>query len=285
MFLYEFFQRREIRDITPKGNSMTSITSTRADDPTPASVLQNLAASLATVISALVTAETDQRAAQTVLGETAPAGFDHAAGGRALAEASVRDLLNSGSTADGVQQRLEHERSAAEAAAATFTKRQVGAQAQAMRAGPMIVALRAQAIELDRAVRHELSRLGAKKEAEAEQVLEDRGAEYLLAFVEYRAAVWLQQAEIVGDRGQQFATLPESDFSMSFPDGLRDVLLDNLPDVLALGGPSNLVQLDRYVLANVISERRRALMAEATSNVYPRAGEGLHRTAQAGDAS
>lgn len=264
------------------------VTSIRADDPAPGkavavpvSALQKLADSLAACMTALATAEGDQRAAAAILAEVPPAPYDHAAGGRAVAEARVSDLLNGGATADGVQQRCGRERAGAEAAAAAFAKRQADAQAQAERAAPMIAALRAQAIELDRAVRQELTRLGREMEASAAQALADAVVAYSTAIVEYRAIRWLQQAEVVGERGRQFTKLDETDLSMIVPDELRD----RLPAGWTPTGTSNLVRFDRYDLAGVVGERRRALMEDATNGAYPKAGALLHRADQAGGES
>ncbi len=247
--------------------------------PAPASALQKLADSLAACTSALATAERERRDAATTLAEAAPAGFDHAGAGRAIAEARVSDLLNGGSTADSVQQRLDRERSEAESAAAAFARRQADARGQAERAGPMIAALRAQALELDRAVRHELARLGRELESAAAQALADAVAAYSGAIVEYRAVRWLQQVEVVGERGRQFTTLNESDLLMIVPDELRD----GLPAGWVPTSTSNQVRFDRYALAGVVGERRRELMEASTGGAYPKAGVGLHRADIAAD--
>lgn len=266
---------------------MTSskITSIRADDSTPGKViavptsaLQKLSDSLAACTSALATAQSEQRAAAAILAETAPAGFDYAAAGRSVAQARVSDLLQGGSTADGVQQRRDRERVAAEAAAAAFAKRQADAQAQAERATPMIAALRAQSLELDRAVRQELARLGRDMEAQAAQALADAAVAYSVAVVEYRAICWLQHAEVVGERGRQFATLSESDISIFVPNKLRDCLAGWTSTSI-----DNFARFDRFDLAVVVGERRRAIMQEATSGVYPQAGAGLHRDQAGGE--
>lgn len=245
----------------------------------PASALQKLADSLAACTSALATAERERRDAAAILAEAAPAGFGHAAAGRAVAEARVSDLLNGGSTAEGVQQRLDRERSEAESAAAAFARRQAAARGQAERAGPMLEALRAQALELDRAVRHELARMGGEMEAAAAQALADAVAVYSAAMVEYRAIRWLQQAEVVAERGRQFTTLDESNLELSVPDEIRD----SLPAGWLSTGTRNLVRYDRFDLAGVVGERRRALMEAATGGVYPKAGAGLHRADIAAD--
>lgn len=261
---------------------MTSskITSIRADDPTPGKVsavptsaLQKLADSLAACTSALTKAENEQRAAAATLDEVPPAGFDYAAAGRSVAEARVSDLLNGGTTADGVQRRCDSERVEVEAAAAAFVKRQAAAQAQAERATPMIEALRAQALELDRAVRHELVKLGNEMEGAAEQALADAIAAYSEAIIQYRAIVWLQQADVGGERNRQFASLAETDILVGVPDALRD----SLPVGWLPMSTGNLARFDRYDLVGVLNERRRALMETATSGVYPQAGAGLHR--------
>lgn len=247
----------------------------------PASALQKLADSLAACTTALADAEREQREASAILAEAAPAGFDHAAAGRAVAEARVSDLLNGGATADAVQQRMDRERMAAEAAAVAFAKRQADAHAQAERAGPMIAALRAQALELDRAVRQELARLGREMEAAAAQALADAVVAYSVAIVEYRAIRWLQQAEVVGERGRQFTTLGETDLSMIVPDELRECL----PAGWTPTSTSNLVRFDRYDLSMVVGDRRRALMEDATNGAYPKAGALLSRADQAGGES
>lgn len=247
----------------------------------PASALQKLADSLAACMSALATAEGEQRAAAAILAEVPPAPYDHAAGGRAVAEARVSDLLNGGATADGVQQRLDRERAAAEAAAGAFAKRQSDAQAQAERAAPMIAALRAQALELDRAVRAEMAKLGRKMEAGAAQALADAVGAYSTAILEYRAVRWLQQAEQVGERGRQFYPLDENDLILAVP---RE-LWDGMPAGWTPSSTSNLVRYDRFDLAAAIGERRRALMEDATNGAYPKAGALLHRADQAGGES
>lgn len=259
---------------------INKVTSIRTDDPAPGkviaaptSVLQKLAASLAACTSALATAEGEQRAAAAILAEVPPAPYDFAAAGRSVAEARVSDLLQGGSTADAVQQRLDRERAAAEAAIAAFAKKQVDAKAQAERAGPMIAALRAQALELDRATRHELARLGNEMEAAAAQALADAAVAYSNAIVEYRAALWLQQTEIVGERGKQFTTLVETDLSIFVPNKHRDCL----PEGWVPSPTDNLARCDRYDLTVVVGSRCRALMEAATSGVYPQAGAGLHR--------
>lgn len=244
----------------------------------PPSALQRLADSLAACTSALTTAEREQREAADVLAEAAPAGFDHAAAGSSIAQARVADLLNGSATADAVQQRMDRDRTAVDAAAAAFAKRQADARGQSERAGPMIAALRAQSIELDRATRQELARMGREMEASAAQALAESVIAYSTAIIEYRAILWLQQAEAIGDRGQQFTTLDETDLSMILPDELRDCL----PAGWTPSSTSNLVRFDRYDLAGVVGERRRALMEAATSGVYPQAGAGLHRAEQAG---
>lgn len=265
----------------------SKVTSIRTDDPmpgkviaVPTSALQKLADSLATCTSALATAESEQRVAVAILAEVPPTGFDHAAGGRAVAEARVSDLLNGKSTTEGVQQRIDRERAAAEAATAAFAKRRSDAQAQAERAAPMIAALRAQALELDRAVRHELVRLGNEMEAAAAQVLADAVVAYSTAIVDYRAIHWLQQADVVGGRGRQFATLVETDILIGLPDEIRD----SLPTGWTPMSTGNLARFDKYDLAVVVGERRRGLMEAVTGGVYPQAAAGLHRD-QAGDES
>lgn len=248
----------------------------------PASALRKLADGLAACMSALATAEGEQRAAAAILAEAAPAPFDHAAGGRAVAEARVADMLNGGATADGVQQRCDRERAAAEAAAADFAKRQAVARTQAERAGPMIAAAKAQAVELDRAVRAELARLGRQMEAAAAQALADAVVAYSSAVIEYRAVVWLQQVECVGERGRQFVALDEVDLALSVPNELRDCL----PEGWTPSSTGSLAaRFDRYDLAGVIGARRRALMEAATAGVYPKAGAHLHRAEQAGGES
>lgn len=266
---------------------MTSkVTSIRADDPAPgkvipvpASVLQKLADSLVSCMTALAAAEGEQRDAAAILAEVPPAPYDHAAGGQAVAQSRVSDLLNGGSTAAGVQQRCERDRAASAEAAAAFAKRQADAQAQAERAGPMISAARAQALELDRAVRAELAKLGSEMETAAAQALADAACAYSNAFVGYRAVRWLQQAEVVGERGRQFATLNESDLSIFVPNKLRDCL----PAGWTPTPTDNFASFGRYDLAVVVGERRRALMEAATSGVYPQAAAGLHRDQAGGE--
>jgi hypothetical protein len=245
----------------------------------PASALQKLADSLAACASALTTAEREQREAAGVLAEAAPAGFDHAAAGSSIAQARVADLLNGTATADAVQQRMDRERTAVEAAAADHAKRQADALGLAKRAGPMIAALRAQALELDRAVRRELAGLGRDLEAAAAQALADAVNAYSAALVEYRATVWLQFVERVGDRGKQFDTLVEPDLEMVVPNELHD----SLPAGWVPTSTSGLVKRDRYDMAGAVSERRRALMESATGGRYPKAGAGLHRADIAAD--
>jgi hypothetical protein len=247
--------------------------------PTRASALRTLADSLAACTAALATAEREQRDAAAILAEAAPAGFDHALAGRLLAEARVSDLLNGGSTVDGVRQRLDREISEIESAAAAFASRQAVARGQAEHAGPMIAALRAQAVELDRATRHELARLGRDMEPAAAQALADAVAEYSRALIEYRATVWLQDAETVGEHGRQFSKLAESDLSMVVPDDL----MEGLPAGWVPTSTRNQVRRDRYDLAGAVGERRRALMESATGGVYPKAGAGLHRIDIAAD--
>lgn len=245
----------------------------------PASALQKLADSLAACVAALATAEREQRDAEAILAEAAPAGFDHAAAGQAVAQARVADLLNNSATADAVQQRMDRERSAAEAAAGAFVKRQADARGQAERAGPMIEALRAQALELDRAVRGELARLGREMEAAAAQALADAVAAYSTAFLGYRAVRGLQLVENPGERGRQFISPDEVDLALSVPRELYDCL----PEGWRPSSDASLVaRLDRYDLAGGVSDRRRALMEGATAGVYPRAGALLQRAEQAG---
>lgn len=257
----------------------SKVTSIRTDDPTsgkvisvPTSALQKLAASLAACTSELTKAESEQRAAEAILAEVPPDGFDHAAAGRSVAEARVSDLLNGGATADSVQQRCDRERVAAEAAATAFAKRQSDAQAQAERAAPMITALRAQALELDRAVRHELVRLGNEMEAAAAQALADAIATYTETIIHYRAVRWLQLVDVVGERNRQFATHVETDILIGVPDALRDCL-----PIGWIPSTGNLARFDRYDLVGVVNERRRVLMETVTSGVYPQAGASLHR--------
>lgn len=238
----------------------------------PTSALQKLADSLSACTLALATAESEQRDAAAILAEVPPHGFDFAAAGRSVAEARVSDLLNGGTTADGVQQRCDHERVAADAAATAFAKRQADAQAQAERSAPMITALRAQALELDRAVRHELVRLGNEMEAQAAQALTDAIAAYTEAIIHYRAVRWLQLVDVVGERNRQFATHVETDIVIGVP----DALIDCLP-IGWVPSPGNLARFDRYDLVGVVNERRLALMETVTSGVYPQAGAGLHR--------
>lgn len=259
---------------------INKVTSIRADDPAPGkaiavptSALQKLADSLAMCTSALATGESEQRSAAAILAEVPPAGFDHAAGGRAVAAARVSDLLNGTATAAVVQQRMDSERAAVEAAAVAFAKRQADARAQAERAGPMITALHAQALELDRATRHELARLGNEMEAAVAQALADAAVAYSNAIVEYRAALWLQQTEVVGERGKQFTTLVETDLSLFVPNKHRDCL----PEGWTPSPIDNLARFDRYDLTVVVGSRCRALMEASTSGVYPQAGAGLHR--------
>lgn len=246
----------------------------------PTSALQKLTASLSACASALATAESEQRDAAAILAEVPPPPYDHAAGGQAVAAARVSDLLNGSTTSDGVQQRCDRERVAAEAAATAFAKRQADAQAQAERAAPMIAALRAQALEIDRAVRHELVRMGNEMEAQAAQALADAIVAYSTAIVDYRAVHWLQQAESVGVRGQQFATLTETDILIGCP----AQIIDSLPTGWT-PSTGNLARFDKYDLAVVIGERRRAIMEDATLGLYPRAGGALHRADQAGGES
>lgn len=246
--------------------------------PTSPTALQKLADSLASCTSALATAEREQRDASAILSEAAPAAFDHAAAGRSVAEARVSDLLNGGSTADGVQAQIDRDRAAAEAELAAHAKRQADARAQLERAGPMIVALRAQALELDRAVRRELARLGRENHAEAAQALADAVTAYAAALIEFRAVVWLQAAEAVGAGGRQFESLVESTPELTVPAELHDAL----PPGWAPTSTRDTVRYDRYDLAVAIGERRRALMEAATSGVYPKAGAALHRADQRG---
>lgn len=247
----------------------------------PASALQKLADSLAACTAALATAEREQRAAEAVLAEAPPAGFDHAAAGQMIAEANVQDLLQGSSTVDGVRQRLDGERAAAEAASAAHAKRQADARGQVERAGPMIAALRAQALELDRAVRRELARLGREKEAEAAQALADAVAEYSRALIEFRAVAWLQAVEAIGERGKQFVSLDEPNLEMTAPNEIHD----GLPAGWEPTGTRNLIRRDRYDLAAAVGERRRAFMEGATGGVYPTAGAGLHGADQPGGES
>lgn len=239
----------------------------------PTSALQKLANSLAVCMSALATAESERRAAAAILAEVPPAPYDFAAAGRSVAQARVSDLLQNGSTADGVQQRLDLERAAAEAATAAYAKRKAAAQAQAERAVPMIAALHAQALELDRATRHELAKRGHEMEGPAAQALADAAVAYSTAMVEYRAALWLQISEVVGEHGKQFTTLVETDISIFVPNKHRDCL----PEGWMPTPTDNFAHFDRYDLAGVVAARRRALMEDATAGVYPQAGAGLHR--------
>lgn len=247
----------------------------------PASALQKLADALAACTSALATAERGLRAAEAVLSEAAPAGFDHAAAGRAVAEARVADMLSGTATADGVQERCDRERAAAESASTAYAKRQADARAEVERSGPMIAALRAQAIALDMAVRRELVRLGKEKEAEAAQALGDAVAEYSRALIAFRALKWLQDAESIGGRGRQFAALTEPDLEMIVP----TEIWDGLPAGWVPTSTRDLVRRDRYDLAAAVGERRREIMESATSGVYPKAGAQLHRADQIGGES
>lgn len=240
------------------------------------SALQKLADSLAACTSALATAEREQRGAEASLAEASPAGFDHAAAGRAVAEARVADMLSGTATADGVQERCDRERAAAESASAAHAKRQADARVQVERAMPLITALRAQAIALDLAVRREMVRLGREMETAAAQALADAVAEYSRALVEFRATIWLQDAAEVGRHGRQFSVLPEPDVELVLPAEVQGAL----PAGWVATSTRNLVRRDRYDLAAAIGERRRALMESATNGVYPKAGEGLHRADQ-----
>lgn len=247
----------------------------------PDSALRKLAESLAACTTALATAERELRAADDVLAEAAPAGFDHVAAARMVAEARVVDLLQGGSTVDGVQDRLDRERVAAEAASAAHAKRQTDAMGQVERAGQMVAVLRAQAQELDRAVRRELAKLGGEMEAAAAQALADAVAEYSRALVEFRAIVWLQHAETVGDGARQFTALSETDLALIVPTELHE----GLPAGWEATSTRNMVRRDRYDLAGAVGERRREIMEEVTGGIYPRAGAGLHRVDRAGEAS
>lgn len=265
--------------------SSSKVTPTQADDhtpgkviPAPSSALQKLADSLAACTTALATAERERRAAEAILAEASPAPFDHAAAGSSIAQSRVADLLNGTATADAVQQRLDSDALAVEAQAAAFAKRQAEAQAQAERGGPMIAALRAQALELDRAVRTQLAKLGRDMEASAAKALADAVVAYSTAILEYRAVSWLQQAEQVGSRGKQFDRPEESELVLAVPRELWDCL----PPGWAPSGTGNLVRFDRFDLVAAIGERRCVLMEEATRGVYPQAGEGLRRTEQEG---
>lgn len=266
----------------------SKVTSIRTDDPTPGkaitvptSALEKLASSLAACTSELAKAENEQRTAAAILAEVPPTGFDFAAAGRSVAEARVSDLLNGGTTADGAQQRCDREQVAAEAAATSFAKRQSDAQAQAERAAPMITALRAQALELDRAVRQELVRLGYELEVPAVRALAAAIDAYSESILQYRAIRWLQQADVVGERNRQFETFVETDILI----GLPDVLRESLPIGWTPMSTGDLARFDRYDLVGVLNERRRALMEAATSGLYPQAGAGLHRGGQAGSGS
>ncbi len=244
--------------------------------PASASALRKLADSLAAVMTALAAAEREQRDAEGILAEVPPVPFDHAAAGRAVAEARVADLMSGSATADAVQQRMDRDRAEAAAAADAFAKRQAGAQAQAESAGPMIAALRGQAVELDRALRSGLAQLGQNMEAAAAQAMADAIGAYLDAFVEYKAVRALQQAEVVGNAGRQFVALNESDLSVSCP----NEIMDRLPAGWMSAGTRNLLRHDRFDLAGVIGERRRALMEDATNGAYPAAAALLHRADQ-----
>lgn len=287
MYLHDFSpaQSRAINLLKEKQMN-SKVTSIRTDDTpgkvisVPTSALVKLSASLAACTSELTKAESEQRAAEAILAEVPPDGFDHAAAGRSVAEARVSDLLNGGATADSVQQRCDRERVAAEAAATAFAKRQSDAQAQAERSSPMIAALRAQALELDRAVRHELVKLGIEMEAAAAQALTDAITAYTEAIIHYRAVSWLQLVNVVGERNQQFATHVETDILIGVPDALRDCL-----PIGWTPSPGKLARFDRYDLAGVVNERRRILMEAATSGLYPQAGAGLRRADQDGSES
>lgn len=239
--------------------------------PTRASALRKLSDSLAACTAALTAAEREQRDAAAILAEAAPAGFDFAGAGRTIAEARVADLLQGSSTAEGVQQRLDHEKAAAESAAAAYAKRQADARGQAERAGPMVAALRAQALELDRAVRHELVRLGREMEDGATQALNAAIECYITAYVSFRAAIWLQHVGEPGERGRQFSFPREDDIKLVVPDACRS----DVPEGWQQSADSGTVTWDRYGIARRVNERVTEVMFENTAGLYPKAGADL----------
>lgn len=242
----------------------------------PLSALQKLADSLAACTSALATAEREQREAAAILAKAAPAGFDHAAAGRALAEARVSDMLNGSATADGVQQRLDRDRSAAEVAFATHAKRQTDARGQIERVGPMIEALRAQALAIDTAVRRELAAFGVANADEAGEELSRSVIAYLEKFINHRALRWLRSVEGFGDKGRQF-WLPEDemDLRISVPREYLDLLPEGWIHSEVPGG----IVFKSYVVKRLVLARGTEIMQAATNGLYPKVGADLPRAA------
>jgi hypothetical protein len=133
----------------------------------------------------------------------------------------------------------------------------------------MVAALEAQAIELDRAIRQELARLGTAMELEAAQGLAAAIDRYSTAFVEYRAAVWLKNVKDVGQRGEQFAR-PEDEVDVSL--NCPYPLLDSLPEGWAPTSLRYVAKMDKFTLARLVDARRREIMELETAGLYPDAG-------------
>jgi hypothetical protein len=240
------------------------------------SALQKLADSLAACTAALTTAEREQRDASAILAEACPAGFDHAAAGRALAEARVSDMLNGSATAEGVQQRLDRERATAEAASASHAKRQADARAQVERAGPMLEALRAQAVAIDKALRLQITAFASANAAEAGEELSKSVIAYLEKFINSRALRWLRTVDGYGDKARQFWT-PDDEMDLRL--SVADDYLDLLPEGWIRSQVPGEVIFKSYVVKRLVLARGTEMMQVATNGLYPKVGADLPRAA------
>ncbi len=236
-------------------------------------MLEKLAGALDRVVSEREKTLRAVRSANAILREPSPPGFDHAASGRAIAQARVNDLLAGTAEADGVAAEFDRQRKAADEAHAQHARRHTEARRQLEQAESMLAALTAQAVELDRSLRKELIGIGASEEAAAAKALNEAIEGYITAFVDFRAVIWLQHVGEPGERGRQFSFPREDDITLAVPDACRS----DVPEGWQQTADSGVVLWDRYGIARRVNERVTEIMSLSTAGLYPKVGADLVR--------
>lgn len=214
--------------------------------------------------------------ARAILREEPPTAFDHEAAARAVAQARVADLMNGGSSADAIAEEFEQTRLATDKATAAHEQRQAKARKQFEDASRLVQALTTQAQEIDAAIRREFASASQEWEMDAEQVLAESAAKFVMDYINAQATACIRFAESPGAGRKQFSFPSQRDMTLSVPESVWSVL----PTGLKRGAIGSSVVYDRYEVERLVNARVTQIMGEQSSGLYPRIAASLRTDAE-----
>jgi hypothetical protein len=209
--------------------------------------------------------------ARRILQEPALVPFDEDAAGRGIAQARVSDLMTAGqNSAEKLAADFEQQRVAQGKKINEQNSRQGKAREQIAITERLVVALTAQALEIDATIRRELAAHAEQAISAATQHLAKSAAAYFGDYINLIATKWLRSAVNLGEKGRQFEFPDAHQATMAVPTAAQSLLPGGF-----VSAYDDDITYKSYELKPLIRQRVLELMAVESGGLYPSVGADL----------